>query len=839
MEEMKINYSPILKEEIEFLGETSFGRRINIQKNSAKLSDNERLILSKIKVNNQYKFLQEVGTDFFESLHSAFFDTQDGQISLDLETTEDVYKEFGNMIEWYNKDVNEKNRFFLKELTNHLPSNEEVFQFIKQKVKELNTRLEGFDVNRLDAAIEELVNNSINNFTTKLKENDDSTISICITGVFSTGKSTVINALIGADILESDSDPTTAGVFSIKKISKSEPIKIVFDLIDKTCKETEIELSYSEKMGSFDFSGLPPTDFFNQLRDSIKEMPNDVDKQLKTIVSEINNIIKEQTKYEKSEEKAAKERIPCSLSEPEFRIDNEIQIQYPFEIGGDIPIIIYDTPGSNSTYIGDKGKISSALENQKNSILITVLSPVKQGDKAGNDILFSAINNAENRNQYLDKSRILFVYNQIDGDNSDDEKISKYKHGSLTFDVIGEDKNGNPITTDSEIKLSDYHLYFLSAKKALAAQQLKKGIEDKKVTRTFDDTKIYSDLFKECSCGWETENIIKSGEEASASAINNKNVFDEALVQSGLFTLQTGITKYIQKYSTAIRAKSLYDIVSTLFSEIDVKLKALEENLETVKSGKSDEYNSEKNSLKDFVKTVCDENKSKLPLKLSEYNLQSSSKWVDQINKEIDSACSNTNYKGKYLGKGRFGHLKSTNQGIEKAIVSKVYTFIENHTSTSKRQLQDVIKDINDKIAEELHSRLANAIGENTFAEIYKSVTKFSIESLEMTCSGEGKQILWLYKVSTDSFEKELRKQVNKSTATVRGAIDNFPKSMNEKIDAISSMYQENLDSLSKKLEAIKENINETNNQILAAQEIEKFVRTTKQDIDEKIWKKQ
>lgn len=835
MEEMKINYSPILKEEIEFLGETSFGRRINIQKNSAKLSDNERLILSKIKVNNQYKFLQEVGTDFFESLHSAFFDTQEGQISLDLETTEDVYKEFGNMIEWYNKDVNEKNRFFLKELTNHLPSNEEMFQFIKQKVKELNTRLEGFDVNRLDATIEELVNNSINNFTTKLKENDDSTISICITGVFSTGKSTVINALIGANILESDFDPTTAGVFSIKKISKSEPIKIVFDLIDKTDKETGIELSYSEKNGSFDFSELPPTDFFNPLRDSIKEMPNDVDKQLKTIVSEINNIIKEQTKYETSEEKAAKEGIPCSLPEPEFRIDNEIQIQYPFEIGGEVPIIIYDTPGSNSTYIGDKGKISSALENQKNSILITVLSPVKQGDKAGNDILFSAINNAENRNQYIDKSRILFVFNQIDGNYSKSNQIAKFKQGSLTFDAIGEDKDGKPITTDSEIKLSDYQLYFLSAQKALAAQQLKKGTKDEEVRTTFDDTKIYSDLFKECSCGWETENIIKSGEEASASAINNKNVFDEALVQSGLFTLQTGITKYIQKYSTAIRAKSLYDIVSTVFSEIDVKLKALEENLETVKSGKIDEYNSEKNGLKDFVKTVCDENKSKLPLKLSEYNLQSSSGWVDQIKKKIHSECNNS-HNGKRLGKF---HRKSTNQAIEKAIVRNVYTFIENHTLTSKKQLQDIIKDINDKIAEELHLRLANAIGENTFAEIYKSVTKFSIESLEMTCSGEGKQRLWLYNVSPDSFEKDLRNHVNESAATVRGAIDNFPKSMNEKIDAISSMYQENLDSLSKKLEAIKENINETNNQILAAQEIEKFVRTTKQDIDEKIWKKQ
>lgn len=836
MEEMKINYSPILKEEIEFLGETSFGRRINIQKNSAKLSDNERLILSKIKVNNQYKFLQEVGTDFFESLHSAFFDTQDGQISLDLETTEDVYKEFGNMIEWYNKDVNEKNRFFLKELTNHLPSNEEMFQFIKQKVKELNTRLEGFDVNRLDATIEELVNNSINNFTTKLKENDDSTISICITGVFSTGKSTVINALIGADILESDFDPTTAGVFSIKKISKSEPIKIVFDLIDKTDKETGIELSYSEKNGSFDFSELPPTDFFNKLRDSIKEMPNDVDKQLKTIVSEINNIIKEQTKYETSEEKAAKEGIPCSLPEPEFRIDNEIQIQYPFEIGGEVPIIIYDTPGSNSTYIGDKGKISSALENQKNSILITVLSPVKQGDKAGNDILFSAINNAENRNQYIDKSRILFVFNQIDGNYSKSNQIAKFKQGSLTFDAIGEDKDGKPITTDSEIKLSDYQLYFLSAQKALAAQQLKKGTEDEEVRTTFDDTKIYSNLSQECSCGWETENIIKSGEEASASAINNKNVFDEALVKSGLFTLQTGITKYIQKYSTAIRAKSLYDIVSTVFSEIDVKLKALEENLETVKSGKVNEYNSAKLGHKDFVKTVCDEIKSELPLKLSEYNLQSSIKWIDQINNEIDSACRNTKYKGKCLGKFR---LKSTNQEIEKAIVSKVYTFIEKHTSTSKKQLQDIIKDINDKIAEELHLRLANAIGENTFAEIYKSVTNSSIGSLEMTCSGEGEPVLWLHKVSPDSFKSELIGQVNKSTSTVRGAIDNFPKSMNEKIDAISSMYQENLDSLSKKLEAIKENINETNNQILAAQEIEKFVRTTKQDIDEKIWKKQ
>jgi hypothetical protein len=97
----------------------------------------------------------------------------------------------------------------------------------------------------------------------KYRETVRTEISVCVMGLYSSGKSAFINSLIGKELLASDSDPETAKIYRIEENEKS----IVRFQYDK--KECQIE--YSENKWNISNS------MDNPIMESIKSKLNEIE----------------------------------------------------------------------------------------------------------------------------------------------------------------------------------------------------------------------------------------------------------------------------------------------------------------------------------------------------------------------------------------------------------------------------------------------------------------------------------------------------------------------------------------------------------------------------------
>ena len=103
----------------------------------------------------------------------------------------------------------------------------------------------------------------------------DNNINLCFAGVYSTGKSTLINAILGYRILPEAIHSETARMFEIKSPQKGEPVKIIFEI-----EEFFSELIWNEKTNVFEF-GAAPTE--NMVREDIQKVINSVSHELQHV----------------------------------------------------------------------------------------------------------------------------------------------------------------------------------------------------------------------------------------------------------------------------------------------------------------------------------------------------------------------------------------------------------------------------------------------------------------------------------------------------------------------------------------------------------------------------
>jgi len=108
----------------------------------------------------------------------------------------------------------------------------EVRQYLAQKIATLND-------------IAKKVNVPINNYDTFTKIINKSTFDIAVVGEFTSGKSTLINALLGIDILPSLLEPTTA---RITYITYSEAPKIILNMKDGNHNIREFDINFLKKL---------------------------------------------------------------------------------------------------------------------------------------------------------------------------------------------------------------------------------------------------------------------------------------------------------------------------------------------------------------------------------------------------------------------------------------------------------------------------------------------------------------------------------------------------------------------------------------------------------------
>lgn len=793
---LSIEYSPILRD------------NLRITKNGQEVPKDTgawQKVFNKLTTEDgKCNFLQEVGASFFDALYEACYGKIQGEtLIIDMQTTEEVFKDFEKMTDWYSKNNPQKNKIVVSQLTKKLASNDIIAKNIEDiacNLKEyLNKQIK--ELKHLNKKVLLEIEHGIKNIDNSLSmTSGDNEISVCVTGVFSSGKSTFINALLGDDILESKDEASTAAIYSIKKIKENEKKKAIkFNVISP--EPENICLQWEENKLK------PATKIANQIiiNELLPKLTEDktLSEQFQSVGTYIN---------EKIQASANQENNDAIV-----QIDPNVTIDYPFSLGGNIPVKICDTPGTNSSFKDDGEIIQKALSNQKNSILITLLDPCKSDDRAGNNILFNTINEAEKDNAYLDKSRIFFIWNKIDGASSKKESILSKKEKVIEIEEEGKKEN---IKT---IKVNDFPLFFMSSQRALCAQKLIQNPSNTESLDDYSDYNVRTNLSRECSLGWQTESLHSKAEKALEVAGDDE--YKQALVMSGLYSVQNGITDYINKYASAIIANGRYRVIGDIIDDLNSLLAYERASQCAARDNAHEKFQNTKSELEQYVKDTCnslliENNESENDKELADLNNRINSKIID-LSKNLNGF-----------------HLKKTNESNLRNARVKLIDFVNEIIEQQNKKIEDSINVTFQTVTNKLQEKIENSLPVNVWIEIKKDVYKeieinnhFEIPKLDET------QFLWLHRLNKDDFNDKATQNIKVQTASVRNSIINFNETINAILEKIKNSYIKNLEEYSQTLVRYKNNEKAEKEKLEKLEQLCNTVSQYKNDIDGLIFK--
>lgn len=591
MKELMIMYHPV-KKEIRFLAKVK-GEFLDIP---YKMCPN----LSQYSPENGEFLLQNQGNQFFEDIWEQF---SHDKINLVFKGTKVDYEDFVEKIAEYNKSVGE-DRVFMKDFI-ELPAVDVIFSKINEFCDET---ISLFESELKDSDIQVHFQTRKEAFEAKRKKLSENDINLCLVGTYSSGKSTFINTLIGKRILPESINSETAKMFRIQ--SDDNPA-VLFTVKKKNKNEgVNIDIKWVADKQQFVFSSNGECEFTQKL------VQNEINsavvfhymqhEQLYQILKCLNNIPNTPTE------------------ECEEYIDGIIEVHYPILLDPNISFTFYDTPGTDSNSNEHLMVLRKALQQQTNSILVILYEPTKM-EGTGNSILYKLINSsresAETKDKvHIDLSRSLHIINQADTRSLAD--LSNLKDKKVEISLKETDKIYNE--KNECIDLANERLFFVSAKAAYIAKAIKNNVDtederlwlanhrneinnvhisDPLLIKSDDaeiDTGMYFKLNKMADADNETKRMmadclaeLKACDEADDKSLSP--ILQRIFVNSGMYAVEREIIKYAQKYALAVKAKGLYDGISSVVNFIRDDYEAIEaqarlskqqisENIQTMKT---------------------------------------------------------------------------------------------------------------------------------------------------------------------------------------------------------------------------------------------------------------
>ena len=528
--------------------------------------------------------LQDQGDDFFLAILKSMDNME--QVVLDFEGTAQDYEDLTQMVLYFNKNHETLTGQVLSvgELI-ELPSVKEIFSDImdysqqtmadfKNMKSEFECSDEVFEIyDKLDEWIKQLEN--------KWSGLSKDEINLCLVGSYDSGKSTLINALIGESILPESIKSETAKMFKVDQIISDKPVTITFYL--STASERVLTtLQWNEDEQVFQFMSAPTE---NVIRASIQRtiFENKSKKrheQLRMILACINN---QPYTFTGCAEFSA--TIPNSSF-----IEGIVEVRYPFALESAIQFHIYDTPGSDSNNPEHLLALKKALEEPTSSILIYVNHPAKLEGTA-NSVLLRTLNQAKKEKgacaTTIDLARSFFVINWADT-LKDEEAFRVLQHGQILLkSELTDSTNLGNSNIESVINLDEKRLFFTDALHASDAQAKKRQIADQAQTERLEDNgklvnRKWLHFFRYdvmAKSKVDTEQLCHTAEAALAEV--DKYSPEAFYICSGVYSLQKEIEKYSDKFALAVRAKGIIDGTKELISNLDSKCEELRYILKT------------------------------------------------------------------------------------------------------------------------------------------------------------------------------------------------------------------------------------------------------------------
>ncbi|MFI3253578.1 MAG: dynamin family protein [Eubacteriales bacterium] len=804
---LQIKYHPA-KKEIEFH---------RIQK-EVKKEIKQDSVLHKYVANSGNFILQDQGNQFFDDIASAY----DGEreVSIKLICTKSDYEDFKQMLEYYNK--NKKKCHITATLLAELPDMNITYEMVKEMGVKSLIALEMHEKNfsptaSQDEKVRELTNSfqvdlkeEIKNIQEKIESLQSNNVNLCFAGVYSAGKSTLINAVLGARVLPESIESKTAKMFEISSPQQGDPISITFEMDEEPAK-----IILDEQKKTLEIVHGPRE---TEARKAIQE----------TIVTGRSLFCHQQI-----------QRVLDVLNE-QPSVGKTIILKYPIPLDNDsLQFTIYDTPGSDSDEDAHKDTLVEALKSQTHSILIYVIAPNKL-EGSGNRALLEYLQEADHNSAKtsIDIDRSLFIVNSSD---TIGEKDRTSFHERT---IIHKNKNNEIV---GEIPLKDKKLYFLSAKYALIAKMNKSGIATEEEKDDYEDNyEKYQKIDKERnryylqnrrgSSEISTDFMKGKSDHKLREAHENNDPMKVMEISTGIFALEDNIIEYGEKYAVAVKTYAIIDSVETVLNNMNHKSNTLKMDakkaIETLEKDISLLQNTLQNEIeKTRLKYLPCENKldDSMIKVLGLSKEQSKATLVNSTLDEIDT------YFRKFLGLRT--KRENDTKKIKEIIVTQYKKYTDNFISKANSELKSLQKKFIDDLQKAIavHGELSES-AKGYFKRITLPPVKFSCETKPFEaiidkCSG-------LIFLNVERLKESVKEQVFEDMTQISDTYKNYyVVSLSEMIDQIKIDFVKELDTFSKQIHAMnfsKEEMEAFEKKINA---VARELTGLKSELDQEIWK--
>ncbi len=786
--------------------------------------------------------LQNQGTQFFDDIWNQFLKEN---IEITFKGTKIDYEDLQRKISDYNEAKGKKIFKIVKFI--ELPTVSEIYDCIEAFCNEtLDTFEKKLEENETKATFRKR-RAAFEDYRQSLNVND---VNLCLVGTYSAGKSTFINALIGKRILPESINSETAKMF---KIMNGEVPKVNFVIHSKAAdKEEKVQIIWNEALGQFEF------------KPGIEKM----DRALKTAFErEISTAVSMGLRQHEQLCRLLKKLNDVPNQEQEdgsTYINGIIEVTFPIPLCKHVNFTFFDTPGTDSNSDEHLLILKKSLQQQSNSILIVIYEPTKM-EGTGNSVLYNLINSFRNtdpngeNNVSIDLARSLHVINQADTRSSNDLKLLRNKKVFVTLKE--EDKIYNE--EDMEIDLSQERLFFVSSKAAYISKAMQSQIEleDERIWLTnhkaeinnepikdpfaLEETSIVSDcgmyyrFDKLANADFETKQLIQDNETAAAQCDTSLDgILQRLYINSGMNAVEQEITKYAQKYALSVKAKGLYDGISSLVSFIRSDYEAIENMSRLSKNAIERNIEIMKTSMLSDIEAARDEFVSRITDESLELQVEEIKQLVKEIEK-YQAMASNQADKMQWIAL-RQEVFESKNR-IILANLNRFLQDIDDYYKTVrgnilKQQVQElkgiIIKKIKEYkgIDENLIQRIAN-ISET-------EIPPSELSALKMNdYINDQKAILIFNTMDKKAYKRDLEGAFNKQT------VDQFLaykqeviKIAQQRTTEMVEEFKNNIETISGSLELLIKNENQAIEEHKKAKAVLDMIDEQDRILNKKIW---
>ena len=372
----------------------------------------------------------------------------------------------------------------------------------------------------------------------KFRDASSDVVPVCVVGNYSSGKSTFINALIGAELLPSSDRPLTARVFRIERSDQSDRASIALD-----CSGGSLRLWFGEKGVDID-SPASPCPLAEEVAACIQS------DDASPVVDRTRKALTIINKYK---------------STPEEGLGDLVEVRAPFREDGWMrgkKLVIFDTPGSNSNSNARHLEVlKEAMRGMSDGlpIYVTEYSSLDSNDNAE---LYDEIREIE----ALDERFAMVVVNKADtADLPEDDQPQEMAEYVLSTPVVR--------------NLYAHGVYYVSSIMGLGA---KTGgdFADRHYDRCFrqllssyDDPedRYYTRLYRYDLMPRQLRKRALAEAEGSSNHV---------LANSGLFCVQRGIEDFATKYSVYNKCSQSDALLRELIENTDEVLDDVAERVE-------------------------------------------------------------------------------------------------------------------------------------------------------------------------------------------------------------------------------------------------------------------